>query len=238
MLPHIDHPRRENALGAIERGESLRESGHLAADRGLALDHGDLIASVGNVERGLDARHAAANHQCSPRHRNGDRLQGVIVANLGHCHANQLDGLGRGLLPVVMHPRAMLADIGHFDQIGVQALHRGRFAEGPQVHVGRAGSHNDAGQAFLGDLPPHQRLAGIGAHIFVGDRADDARRGADLGRRLLHVDVAGDVIAAPTNKDADPCHDDPPLYCLTTKCRSMPSVRSSRPRAKPTRSER
>ncbi len=109
-------------------------------------------------------------------------------------------------LPIVMHPGAMLADIGHFDQIGIQSLQGGRFAKGPQVHVGRTGSHDDAGQPFGDDFPANERLPRIGAHVLVGDRARDAGQLGDLRGRLLHVDVAGDVLAAPANKNADPCH--------------------------------
>ena len=49
-------------------GKRLGEAGHLAADRRLALDQHHFVAGVGDVERRLDAGHAAADHQRPLRH--------------------------------------------------------------------------------------------------------------------------------------------------------------------------
>ena len=129
--------------------------------------------------------------------------QGVVATDLGHGHADQFDGLGRGLLAVVMDPGAVLADVGHFDQVGIQPFHGGRLAEGAQVHVRRAGGHDHAGELFRGDLLADERLARFGAHVFVGHRAGHARQLGDRGGRPLDIDGAGDVLAAPTDKYAD-----------------------------------
>ena len=107
---------------------------------------------------------------------------------------------------VVMDPGAVLADVGHLDQVGIEPLRCGRLAEGLQVHVRRAGGDDDAGQPLGGDLLANQRLARVGAHVLVGRRADHAGQLGGRGRGLLHVDVAGDVLAAPADKYADPRH--------------------------------
>ena len=84
MLPDVDHARRQDALRAIQSGEGLRESRHLAADGGVALHHHHFVSGVGDVQGRLDAGHAAANHQRPPRDRNLDRLERVVVLHLRH----------------------------------------------------------------------------------------------------------------------------------------------------------
>jgi hypothetical protein len=106
----------------------------------------------------------------------------------------------------------MFADVGHFDQVGVEPFHLGRFAERPQVHVRRAGRHDDAGQLLGYDLLSHQRLAGVGTHVLVCDRANDAWQVGHLGSRLFNVDIASDILAAPTDKYTDSRHDALPFH--------------------------
>ena len=55
---------------------------------------------------------------------------GVVLTHLGHDHQSyQIDGLLGGLVLVVMDPRAVLADVGHLDHVGVQPFALGRLAE-------------------------------------------------------------------------------------------------------------
>ena len=82
MLAHVDHARRQDALRAVERGEGFGQSGHLAADGGLALHQHDFMAGVGDIERRLDSGDAAADHQRAARHRNADRLERGVVPHL------------------------------------------------------------------------------------------------------------------------------------------------------------
>ena len=63
VLADRHHLRREDAGGAVERGEGLVEHRHVAADGGLALDEVDLLARIGDLERGLDAGDAAADDE-------------------------------------------------------------------------------------------------------------------------------------------------------------------------------
>jgi len=55
VLVRLDHARGEDALRAVECGERLAQLAHVAADGRLLLDEDDLVASVGDVERRLDA---------------------------------------------------------------------------------------------------------------------------------------------------------------------------------------
>ena len=55
--------------------------------------------------------------------------------------------LVRRLLTVVMDPGAVLADVGHFDQVRIQSGDLGRLAEGLQMHVRRAGRDHHGRQS-------------------------------------------------------------------------------------------
>ena len=79
---------------------------------------------------------------------------------------DQVDGLGRSRSAVVMDPRALLANIGHFHEIRVQPFLFGRLAEGAEVHVRRAGGDDDAGEALVGDFPAYRGLPGS-EHMYL-----------------------------------------------------------------------
>ena len=64
-------------------------------------------------------------------------------------------------------PRDVLADVGHLQQVGVQAGVLAGAAEGLFVQVRRAGRHDHAGQPFLLDVILDQLLAERRAHELV-----------------------------------------------------------------------
>ena len=191
VLADIDHSRREDALRAVEGGKGLAEAGHLAADGRFAFHEGDAVAGLGDVERRLDARHSAADHHRPPRERDGDGGQGVVETGLGHGHADQVDGLGRGRGAVVMDPGAVLADVGHFDEVGIQALLLRRLAERAEVHVRRTGGDDHAREPFGRDLLPHEGLSRLRAHVLAGGRAGHARQLPGGGGHLLERQPCG-----------------------------------------------
>src|SRR5208337_3318169 len=61
MSAYLHELRRKDAHCAVVGGESLVELGHSASDARLALDQENLGPGLGKVERGLDARDAAAD---------------------------------------------------------------------------------------------------------------------------------------------------------------------------------
>ncbi len=175
VLAHLDHARRQDALRAIEGGKGLGQAGHLAADGRLALHQHDFVAAVGDIQRRLNSGNAATDHQRPPGDGNSDRNQRVVVAHLLHRHAHQFGRFRSGLFAIRMHPGAMLADVGHLHQVGIDAGAFSGLAESLQVHVRGAGGHHDAVEPFAGNLFAQQRLAGIGAHVLVIQRATHAR---------------------------------------------------------------
>ena len=86
----------------------------------LLLDDGDLETGVGQVESGLDAGHPAADdedvlvdlHLVGP-----ERLE---LPGLGHGHLDDLPGLLGGHRHVGVDPGAVLADVGHLEEVGVE----------------------------------------------------------------------------------------------------------------------
>ena len=63
MSTDIHHLGAENSYAALDVGIDLVELGHDAADGRLFLHQVDLVAGVGQVQGGLDARHPAADDQ-------------------------------------------------------------------------------------------------------------------------------------------------------------------------------
>ena len=173
------HLGREDAGGAVQRGEGLVEHGHVPADRRLALDEDHLLAGVGQGQGGLDPGDAAADD-----HRPGDDPHELPLQRL--VAGDAADGRGQvglrfvqGVGLVLRDPRHLLADVAHLHQEAVQAGVLGGAAEGGLVQVRRAGGHHDAGEAVLGDVPLHQFLAGVRAHVLVVPGEDHA--GQPLG---------------------------------------------------------
>ena len=69
ILRAVDHFGRQDTRRTIERREGLVDLGHFAADGWLLLDNVDLEACLGDIERRLDARDAAADDQRALCHR-------------------------------------------------------------------------------------------------------------------------------------------------------------------------
>ena len=112
--------------------------------------------------------------------------------------------LGQGVRLVFRDPRHLLADVAHLHQEAVQAGVLGGAAEGGLVQVRRAGRHHDAGQAVLGDVPLHQFLAGVRAHVLVVPGDDHAGQALGELRQRLDVDRAGNIAAAMADVNPDP----------------------------------
>ena len=63
MRLYSGHLGRKDAGGAVERGEGLVEHRHVAADGRLALHEIDVLAGVGQGERGVDAGDTPSHDQ-------------------------------------------------------------------------------------------------------------------------------------------------------------------------------
>ena len=85
---------------------------------------------VGQRQRGGHAAEAAADHDAGLVHRERSALEGPERARPGDGHSHQFNRLfGGGFRRVRVHPRTLVADVGHFEQIRVQTRFAQRFAE-------------------------------------------------------------------------------------------------------------
>ena len=130
----------------------------------------------------------------------------MVALHLLHLNTYQIDGFGGGGGRLFVHPRAVLAQIGHLALEGVDAAFFSRAAKGRLVHARRAcGDHHAVQVLFLDGVLEHG-LPRIGTHVLVLDGVNDARH---VQRRLgdaRDVDGAGDVFTAVANENPDPGH--------------------------------
>ena len=170
MLGHIHHLGSQNTGRTVHGGEGFVQLGHLAADGGLALHENDGNAAVGTVKGCLDAGHAAADDE----HALGDvktlGVQGTVVAQLHHCHADEFGSLVRVGFLVLANPGYMLAYVGHFKHVAVKAGTFYRLSECLLMHARGTGSHHNAGKLLFMDGFLNGRLAwfGTGVHQVRG----------------------------------------------------------------------
>ena len=83
--------------------------------------------------------------------RHADRLQLAVVLHPLDQHVHDVDGLGRRLVAILVHPGAVFADVGHLAEERVEPGLLGGLAEGLLVHARAAGRHHHAVQPVLGD---------------------------------------------------------------------------------------
>ena len=245
LLAGRRHLGRQDAGRAVERREGLVEHRHVPADRRVLLDEVDLLARLRQLERRLDAGDAAAHDHHVRIHRDLDRLERRVEGQAVDLGAQDALGLLGGLARVLRHPRGVLADVGHLQQVGVEPGIGGRLAEGRLVHRGRAGRDDGPRDAVLLDVLLDQVLAGVRAHVLVLARDGDVGLFGRPARDLCDVDLAGDVGAAVADVDADLLFWHRPLLLAAqagtaastgaqeTTCLSMASCFGSAPSARP-----
>ena len=200
------------------------------------------------------ARHAAADDQHALIDVKGLGGQRFVAAQLFHGNLHQLGGLvGIGLL-VLADPRHMLADVGHFEHVAVEARAFHRAAEGRLMHARRTGRHHHAVEFVFVNGGLDGGLSRLGTGIHQVGRIGHVGEGAGQLRHLGAVHGAGDIAAAMADKDAY-SHALPPSAALalasarassrrrpSSFCSSgsalthslcKPSSRGSKPKARP-----
>ena len=204
VLPGLRHLGREDARGTVQRRESLVELGHVPADRRLAFDEVDGIARVSQLQRCLEARDTPADHERGLVHADEHRFQRLLVLHPTHSGCDErLDLLGREC-SILGHPRDMLADVGHVEEVRVHACVLTSTAERLFVQMGRAGGHHHTGQVLFLDVLLDHRLPERGAHELIVPRDGDIRevRAGPLGN-LFDIHHPRDIAAAVAHVNAD-----------------------------------
>jgi hypothetical protein len=85
-----------------------------------------------------------------------------------HGSADQVSGLPGSRRHVGMYPGAILPDVGHLQEVGIQAYSLQRAPEGPFVHPWRAGSDDHPVHSQFADVVADRTLTGVGAGVLVG----------------------------------------------------------------------
>ena len=94
------------------------------------------MSGVGNIQCRLDACNPAANHQSAFCHRDQDRFQFGVAFDFFSHNPYHIYGFSRCFLFIRMDPGTVLADIGHFAEIGIKPGRSTGFAEGGFMHPG------------------------------------------------------------------------------------------------------
>ena len=127
----------------------------------------------------------------------------MVALGLFDLNPDQVDGLGGRRLAFFVHPRAVLAQVGHFALEGIDAAFLGGAPKRRLVHARRAGGDDHAIELLVDNRVLEHGLPGIRAHVLVVDGMDDAGHvQGRLGDRG-NVYGAGDVLAAVANEDAN-----------------------------------
>ena len=165
----------------------------------------DLEAHVGDGAGRFHAGHAAADDQGGLEHREGLLVQGFQLHHPGHRAPDQVLGLGQGLFRLVhVHPGVLVPDVGHIEEVGVEAHLLDGLLEHGHVGPGGAGGHHHPVQVVLLDGVQDLVLGVGGAGEEVLVREDHAGQGGGVFRQFRHVDDPADVDAAVADKDAHP----------------------------------
>ena len=162
------------------------------------------MAGVGQLEGGLDARHAAADYQRRLGDRHGELLLRLEVAGASDGAGDQIHGLTRrGRSVPRMHPRAVLAQVGHFHQVRIEAGFTHALPKGGLVLPWSAGCDHHAVELVCPDRVLDLVLPRVGAGVFVPDRADHARERLGVLGDGGAVDGPGDIEPAVADEDTD-----------------------------------
>jgi hypothetical protein len=124
-------------------------------------------------------------------------VQGFDAGGLGHGHADQVLGLLGGLFRFVhVYPGVLVADIGHFEQVLVQAGIPDGLLEQGFVGARGAGGHHHAVDAFFLDDRFHVVLGVLTAGEQVVLHVDHVGQIAGIIPDRRHIGDAADVDAA------------------------------------------
>ena len=189
--------------GHIRTLEGVADLAQLAAQLSLFFDQVNGETLVSQAQRRGHARQAAAQNQRCLRDRLLSGFQRLEAPRAAHGHVHEIDGLFRGGDGIVaMDPRALIADVGHREQVGIESRVAQGFLEENLVRARRTRSHHQAVQLVLADHVLDVLLVGIRAGVQARLGVRHARHLARTFRHLIHVHHGRDVVAAVADEHA------------------------------------
>ena len=130
--------------------------------------------------------------------------QGSKPARFGHRHAHQVLGFLRGRLRLVhVHPRALVADVGHLEQVRVQPRLADSLLEQRLVGTRRARGDDHPVQAVCFDFLLDPLLGVLRAGVEVALHVCYVGQRPDVVHHLRHVHHPADVEPAETDEHPD-----------------------------------
>ena len=163
-----------------------------------------LKTHVGDGEGRFHAGDPAADDQGGFGNRKGLLVQGFQPHHPGHHAPDQVLGFFQGLFRLVhMHPGVLVPDIGHLEEVGVEARLPDGLLEHGHVGPGAARSHHHPVEfLFLDEIQNFALgVSGTGEQVLVGH--GHPRQGGHVFGEGRDVDDAADVDAAVADEDAD-----------------------------------
>jgi hypothetical protein len=176
VVRDVHHLGRQDARRAVQGRESLVELAHVPAHRGRLLDDVDLEARVRDIECGLDAGYPCADHEAGRDDVHFLLLESLEQQGFGDGGLDQFLGLLRRFGVVFVDPRALLAYVGHLEEVRVQPRFLECLAEGRLVHPGGARGNDHPVEPLILDVVLDQVLARVRAHVGVLAGDSDPRQ--------------------------------------------------------------
>ena len=157
------------------------------------------------AQRGLHPGEAAADDEGPVRYPHGRLVEGPDEARLGNHHAEQIFRLGRRLPGKLhMHPGALIADVGHLEEVLVEARLPDRLLEQGLVGARRTGGNHHAVESVLVDRLLHLFLGILRAGVEVLIHVHHAGKRSGVLCYAGNIDDPADIDPAVADEDADP----------------------------------
>ena len=103
---------------------------------------------------------------------------GLEHSGAGNCGFGYIFRLRSGAFPVThVRPAAMLTDVGHLHEVGIQSRVGHTLAEGRLMHTGRTRSHHHPVQIILLDVALDLLLSRFGTGVLVLNGTYHIRKG-------------------------------------------------------------
>ena len=185
----------------FQRGAQLAE---IASELGFGLDQVHVEPLVADRQSGRHTRQSASDHQRRGNHGGLPRLERPQVPCPRHGHAHECDGLfgGRGAV-LAVNPGALVADIGHGEEVLVEPRDPQRFLEQRLVRSRRARGHHQAVEAMFADEVLDSLLVGVAAGVEAGFGVDDVGHLAGAACDFFDVHDGCDVVSAVADEHPD-----------------------------------
>ena len=191
-------------VAAFRRKEEIIE---IAAQHIAAFNQGHFVTGIRNRKCGSHSGDAAPDNERALIRHEGLLVRRRQCGRARGRHADQLFRLARRAHGIVaMHPRTLLADIRHFEHIGIESGFADDALEQRFVRTVRARRDHHTIDPTLFDGIAQVRLTFRQTQIRNLFGVDDSGQIPGISGERIGVDSSRDCVAARANKNADAGH--------------------------------